>query len=455
MKIIFRILSVLTLFAILFTGCGKKENFQEFSWRMCEGDKLEIYLSQHPYSESIIKMIPQFEEKTGIDVTYRIETESSYYAVLDERIKGRSGKPDIYMAGAYHLWSYESQGYVEPLESYTVDPLLTSSEYDFDDFYPTIIHSLRWTEGMTELGEGHLLALPLGFEIYTLAYNKRIFRELGLNPPKTREDLLSLCADLKEFNGPDSFALSLRGTEDWATVHTAYMTLYSNFGAVDLEREKGKWTGRVNSEESLRMNQYWVDLVRGGGPPDWENYDWYMAGAALGDGRAAMLFDADIVGFFQNTPGASREAGNLAWVPPPVLESVRSGETGKSNMWIWSLAMNQKSRNKVAAWLFLQYFTHPEYQRWSAVVRQNVNPPRKSVFEDPDFQKLISQADGYGETLEATIGNSQILFSPTEKNMAMDLIWSRTIRKIVLERDSDIASELNRLKEEIDILLEE
>ncbi|MBN2626814.1 MAG: extracellular solute-binding protein [Spirochaetales bacterium] len=123
----------------------------------------------------------------------------------------------------------------------------------------------RREAGSSSLGKGPLLALPLGFEIYPLAYNKRIFRELGLEPPRTLEDLMDLAGILKGINGTDSFAVSLRGTEDWATIHPAHMTLYQNFVAVDIALDHGKWRSRVDRAASLEMIRYWVDLVRKGG----------------------------------------------------------------------------------------------------------------------------------------------------------------------------------------------
>ena len=38
---------------------------------------------------------------------------------------------------------------------------------------------------------------------------------------------------------------------------------------------------------------------------------WYQCGADLGAGKAAILYDADILGYFNNVPGSSSQAGNL------------------------------------------------------------------------------------------------------------------------------------------------
>jgi hypothetical protein len=47
-------------------------------------------------------------------------------------------------------------------------------------------------------------------------------------------------------------------------------------------------------------------------------------------GKAAILFDADILGYFQNVPGGSAQAGNIAYSPPPGNE--RRGSGGRKRM---------------------------------------------------------------------------------------------------------------------------
>ena len=86
-------------------------------------------------------------------------------------------------------------------------------------------------------------------------------------------------------------------------------------------------------------------MLRDAGPPNWTNYYWYEVGTDLGAGKAAMIYDADILGYFNNT-GTAVE-GKIAWHPGP------TGPDGSllTNQWIWSLGMSAASPNKSAAWL--------------------------------------------------------------------------------------------------------
>ena len=347
------LISIVSFFLLSCTNSNGRES--SFSWQIAEGSRIIVKLSRHPYSEALISRLTEFEELTGIDVEYTVAREDLYYEDLDKSMSARRTRPDVFMTGAYHIWGYASRGIVENLDSYIQSSSLTDVRYDSTDFYDGIITSLRWEPGNEELGTGPLLALPMGFELNTLAYNKRIFDELGLEAPETYDELLELCSVLKEYNGPGSYPIALRGTRDWSSIHSAYMTAYTAFGAEDFKlNDQGILEPAIDSPESLAMNRYWMELVRKGATPSRATQNWYEVGFALGDGRSAMMFDADIVAYFQNIPGYSKEAGNIAWAPPPV---VNRGDVRKSNMWIWSLAMHSEARNKTAAWLFIQYFT--------------------------------------------------------------------------------------------------
>ncbi len=441
------------LFLILLFSCqGEKtrnDEYRDFHWRTAEGERIEILLSQHPYAEAMIQKIPEFEALTGIAVSYHIIQEEAYFTELMDRLGSRRNQPDLFMTGAYQLWDLSDRGYVEPLDSYLASSSLTAPDYHPEDFYPSVLNSLKWDKKTFSVGKGNLLALPLGFELITLMYNKRVFDEKGLAPPRTMEDLYELSDTLAGFNGPGSFALSVRGSDSWATIHPGYMTTYSSYGAQDAELTAKGLVSLVNSPESVEMNRKWIELIRKGGPPDWQDYNWYVTGAALGDGKAAMLYDADIVGYFQNIPGSSREAGNLAWVPAPVPEA-RLGQPVKSNLWIWSLGMNSRSKTKTASWLFMQYFTGRDYQLWSAVYEKAVDPPRQSVFEDPSFKEILSLAEGYEQTFRKTVDSAEILFTPQHHFIETTTLWARTVRRLVLDPQLDAEEELTTLKEDMD-----
>ncbi len=53
-------------------------------------------------------------------------------------------------------------------------------------------------------------------------------------------------------------------------------------------------------------------MIQESGPKDWSTYTWYQVGTDLGAGASAMIFDADILGYFMNG-GDNKMAGKLAY----------------------------------------------------------------------------------------------------------------------------------------------
>jgi multiple sugar transport system substrate-binding protein len=424
-----------------------------FSWDMAKGSTIKVLFNQHPYAEAIIKKIPDFETKTGIKVEYSLTPEENYFDKVTTSLNSKTGDPDLFMTGAYQVWEYAPPGYVQDLSKFINDPNATSPDYDIDDFYQGILGALRWDlVAGHKTGTGPQWALPLGFEMYTLAYNKRVFAEKGLTPPTTMDELLATSAKLQEFNGKGSYGLAIRGTRNWATIHPGYMTSYATWGAKDFEVENDKLVAKVNSKEAVDMTDMWLKLIKQGGSPTWSSYTWYQAGADLGAGKAAMLYDADCNGYFQNPEGASKEAGNIAWVKAPL-------PTGKdqvnSNLWTWAMGMNAASKNQQAAWIFLQHFTGKEYSLWASVNAKVVDPARKSVFEDASFQAVLAKSDGYAQAFKDQIEGTTIQFTPQPHFFETTTEWAATLQDLVGGKYKTTQEAMDALKVKMDKAVED
>ena len=127
------------------------------------------------------------------------------------------------MTGAYQAWEYAPAGYMEPLDDYINDPSKTSASWNYSDFYEGVIGALKWdlTPGH-ETGSGSQWALPMGYEIYTLTYNKKAFEDNGIEVPKTTDDLYNAAVALKEFNGSGRVLIRPSGTESCGVSHDPF-----------------------------------------------------------------------------------------------------------------------------------------------------------------------------------------------------------------------------------------
>ena len=436
----------------------------DIDWRACEGTTLQVMLNQHNYQKAITDYgkIEDFEALTGIKVEYSVTPEENYFDRLNMALSSKSGEPDIFMTGAYQVWEYASAGYMEPLEGFINDPAKTSASYQFEDLYPSITGTLRWDcIAGNPVGGGSQWALPMGYELNNIAYNYEYFQANDIALPATTDELLELSKQLNEWNGTGSYGMAVRGTRNWATIHPGYMTLFSTWGAQDFAVEDGRLVCKLDSDEAIAMTDYWVKLVVEGSSPQWATFTWYEAGAHLGAGVAAMLFDATCNGYFQNYPeGASAQSGKLGWWPGvvPTGSGMAEGDI-KTNVWVWSMGMNAFSKNKDAAWLFLQYFTSPEFMLFSGTDGACADSPRASVAESEAYTSVVGKSHGYLEALEVLLPNATIQFTPQPYFFETTTEWAATLQDLVEEYRNtgacDTASAMSALKAKLDIAVED
>lgn len=428
----------------------------EFDWRAYEGTELTILFSEHTYANAVSEKLSDFEELTGIKVSFSTMPEANYYEKLNVELASKSGAIDVFMCGAYQSWEYATAGYMEPLENYINNESMTSADYDYDDFIDGVIDALKWdcVPGHA-VGTGSQWALPMGWEVNILTYNKRVLEENNLAVPETAEELAEVASALNEFNGSGSYGLALRGTADWGTIHPAYMSLYATWGGKDFIIEDGKLVSQVNSPEAIAMTEYWVDLVKNGSAPQWATYGWELAGADLGAGIAAMMWDADRGGYTQNVEGASAEAGNLAFGTVPYPTSAgKTADDMRSNLWVWSMGMNSASQNKGAAWYFLQYFSGKDFMQWSGTEAACTDTPRESVLSSDEYIACLSSAEGYYEAFSTIKDSASIYFTAQPYFTETTTEWAKTLQELVTtNKYSSVEEAMNQLAETMDAIV--
>ena len=432
--------------AAAFAGSARAQQ-SNFDWKQASGAKITIAFNQHPYADAIIQRLPKFKEMTGIDVQYEITPEEQYFDKVTTNLSAGSGNPDVFMTGIYQLWDYASAKRMEPLDKYLNDPSLTNPDYKPDDIFKGVFDGAKWDlKAGSPAGSGSLYALPIGFEMNVLMYNKKYFDAHNLKPPTTLAETIDLAKKLKGWNGPGSYGIAVRGSRNWATIHPGYMSVFSNAGAKDFKVVDNKLTSALSDPLAVAITKDFAEMIKVGGPPAWSSYTWYQCGADTGAGKAAMMMDADSLAYFTGS-GDAPEAKNLAVAPLPAF---KEGDKPGANQWVWEIAMNSTSKNKKAAWLFIQYFTGPEHVQWAAANAKLIDPPRQSAWEDATFKEKVAAIPGFVETFQKQIDNTSVKFTPQPYFIKSTTDWAATLQKIVLSGDNpetamrDLAKRIDR-----------
>jgi multiple sugar transport system substrate-binding protein len=130
-------------------------------------------------------------------------------------------------------------------------------------------------------------------------------------------------------------------------------------------------------------------MIQESGPKDWSTYTWYQVGTDLGAGASAMIYDADILGYFMNGGDNKMKPASCAYA---AFTANPEAKASTPNIWIWSLAMSNFSKDKDATWYFMQWASGLEHAIFGATKMDFVNPVRQSVWKDEAFRDGSTRA---------------------------------------------------------------
>ncbi len=403
-----------------------------FDWQAQKGTSLKLLLNKHPYADAMIADLDSFKKLTGMNITYDIFPEDVYFDKVTAALSSRSSEYDAFMTGAYQTWQYGPAGWLVDLNEYINSPK-TNPQYNWDDVLPNLRASTSWSGKPGEAlgGPGaKQWALPWGFEVYILSYNKSVFDRLHLSPPKDMPGLMETAAKITKDGGNGMYGVGVRGSRSWATIHPGFLSGYANYGARDFTVTNGKLKSAVNSKDSKDFTELFVKMVQESGPKNWATYTWYQVGADLGAGASGMIYDADTLGYFANS--GTTEASHLAYAP---IAPKPGAPNPTSNVWIWSLAMSNFSKHKDAAWTFLQWATGTDHLLYGARQKDMIDPVRASIWKDEQFQSRVKQNyPGFMDTYNATAPDAKIYFTPQPLFFNVTTDWASALQRMVAKQ---------------------
>ena len=419
-----------------------------FDWGRQRGRSVKLLLNKHPYADAMIANLDTFKQLTGINVAYDIFPEDVYFDRVTATLSARSTEYDAFMTGAYQTWQYGPAGWLVDLNEYIRDPTRTNPQYNWDDVLPNLRASTAWSgQPGAELGGAGAKqwAVPWGFELNSLAYNRRVLERVGVRIPGNMAELMESSAKISRDGGGGLYGVGVRGSRSWATIHPGFLSGYANYGQRDFTLEGGKLRAAMATPQSKSFHRDWVKMIQDGGPKNWATYTWYQVGTDLGAGASAMIYDADILGYFMNG-GDNRERGNIAYA---AFKPNPQAPAPTPNVWIWSLGMSNFSRQKDAAWTFMQWASGTEHGLFGARKMDFVNPVRASVWRDEEFRARIAKTyPGYLEQYDASAPGSKIYFTPQPLFFNLTTEWAAALQRMVA-KEVPVDEGLDRLAENV------
>lgn len=312
----------------------------DIDWKQFEGTSLIFGMNVHPFTQTMEKLLPYFQELTGINISFNTFPEDQLWQKLTLDLNSESGVFDGFFLGLWPSARYHNANWVKNLNAYIDDSKITDKEWlHMEDFPKSAIEAFTY--------QGDLVAMPFGIEAYgCLGYDKPTLNKLGLDVPQDYPSMLQAAKTIHESDQVDRTGICSRAS---STVLSSanWATMFKSYDAEWLDYENREAT--LNSQQGIDSLKMFSDMMGNYGPQDIGNFDWYKSNQAFGNGQVGMVYHTPAaVGVF--TP---EQYARTEWVPPV------PGPNGSqiASTWEWALGISQYSQNPKAAWLFLQWAT--------------------------------------------------------------------------------------------------
>jgi multiple sugar transport system substrate-binding protein len=337
-------------------------------WKQFSGTNLTFIMNEHPYTEALKPLLPEFKKLTGINVKFEVYPEAEF---LKKKLLDVSSGVGQYDGGmmADEMPAYVQGKFVEPLDKYFRNSKLIDKKwFDMDDV------SLKGRQWLSL--NKKLYGMPVTFEGVIMFYRKDLFAASHVAVPQTYEELLSAAKKLN--NPPQRYGIVMRGSREPGQNVYPWASFFRSYGGEWFDR-KGK-VAFSNKNGVAALNMY-VDLLKNFGPPGAANYGWYEATSDFMQGKAAIFIDASIFASMIEDPQKSTVAKKIGYAQIP------AGPNGirKTNLWYWSLAISSLSKHKEAAAQFIAWASSKDI--CLKVAADSGGSARASIWEKESFQK--------------------------------------------------------------------
>jgi multiple sugar transport system substrate-binding protein len=325
------------------------------------GTELRLIFANHPWNNTIQRLIPDFEKASGMSLRIESYFEDQLSQKLQVGLTSGTSTADAFMFRplqegrlfAKNGWLFDLKAFAE-----------AEKDWNWEDFQEAARGTVTF--------EGVVFGVPIVTERQVVYYRKDLFAAKGLSAPTTLEELE---AAAKALNDPANgvFGIVMRGQR--AAAVTQFSSFLYSFGA-DWTKEDG--SSGLDTPEARAAYEFYGRLLREYGPQGTTNMSWPQAVAVLQQGKAAMWIDADSLFLNATDPTRSTVAAEIGFAPFP------AGPAGarQYNITSWALGINELSENKEAAWEFVKWATSAPVVM---ALQKSGNPgPRISVWESPE-----------------------------------------------------------------------
>jgi multiple sugar transport system substrate-binding protein len=338
--------------------------------------------------------------------------------------QAKKGQYDIvWMNSASTIGYWSEAGIVTPL-----DAMVTES-YELNDF-------LRLARDIGTL-RGKLYGIPIMIEGRMLVYRKDLLDAMGMKVPTTVDEM-TLAAQAMNAPAKNQYGFSQRVRSGGSIAYDWVGWLYSFGGQI----YDAKFVTQLASPEAIAALEAFIKINQFSAPSSNRSYGEIVN--ELQTGIAAMANDVTIITPLLEDPAASHFAGKFGYAVAPAGPKGPRPETSSH-----LLAISSLSRQRDAAWAFLQWMTsRKNNQQW---IFAGGAAFRESMYTDPVITAKYPQYTLFKEILDR--GNADYVprIKPAAEimvrigeNLSAALVGIKPASAALADADQQVAAILKR-----------
>jgi multiple sugar transport system substrate-binding protein len=279
--------------------------------------------------------------------------------------------PSLILGDAAKFYDFQSRGLLDP---YSGDSFPSSwVEANFPN--------VQWSQGLAK--DGRYYVFPGGYCADILIYNKRMFKEAGLDPDKPPTTWDELAAAAQKLTKRDAGGNLIQAGYEPGQEYFLLTYVYQAGGDIVKQNSDGSVTATMTAPEVKKAFQFLVDMYTRSRVT---SYDLPNIEVSLGEEKVAMSIASSwIAGDVQtNHPDAF---ANLGFAMAPTPTGKAAPYTGRKDPVILLMANAKRpDAEKAAAQSFLKFIYKDNDSFLKDYARLlGIAPSKKSLFSDPDI----------------------------------------------------------------------
>lgn len=325
-----------------------------------------------PFHTFLRGYFPEFEEKTGIKVSFDVQAFPVYNQRMDLELSTGGSAYDVILVTFIYQGRWIGAGWVTDLDEFTKDPNATPADWDPADFVSGAQSSLRDDKGHT-----------YGFGVEAgamLLYAGRgdLIEKAGLQMPATMDDLMKVCDALHGKEGVSAW------TSD-KLHHWNWPPYLMNMGGRIFKNPPDNLTPMLNTPEAATSAEWFTNLLMKYGPAGILSYTDDQSLELQLSGRSNMRTNSLTWGLPLAKDPNSKVKNTVRYGMVP---SGPAGDFPGSNC--HGFGIPSGSRNKGAAWEFIKWALSKEML--TRMVKEHGYPSicRRSVIQSEAFKEAMT-----------------------------------------------------------------